>query len=88
MRRGSIALGTTGAAALLLRSVDPLFQAIATASSTSGARSLASGSPVRELAVALSPAVPTYLVWGANTDVGKTVVSYGLAAAASRAKVR
>ena len=31
--------------------------------------------------------VPSYMVWGANTDVGKTLVSAGLAAAARRDKV-
>ena len=34
-----------------------------------------------------SIAAPTYMIWGANTDVGKTLVSAGLAAAASRNKV-
>ena len=37
---------------------------------------------------AVSLAFPTFMVWGANTDVGKTLVSAGLAAAAARAKVR
>ncbi len=37
---------------------------------------------------AISLAFPTFMVWGANTDVGKTLVSAGLAAAAARAKVR
>lgn len=32
-------------------------------------------------------AFPAYMVWGANTDVGKTLFSAGLAAAASRLKV-
>lgn len=27
---------------------------------------------------------PAYMIWGANTDVGKTLVSAGLAAAADR----
>ena len=36
---------------------------------------------------AVSLAFPTFMVWGANTDVGKTLVSAGLAAAAARAKV-
>jgi Mrp family chromosome partitioning ATPase len=31
---------------------------------------------------ALSLDFPTYMIWGANTDVGKTVVSSGLALAA------
>lgn len=31
---------------------------------------------------------PSYVVWGANTDVGKTLVSAGLASAAERSKVR
>ena len=31
---------------------------------------------------------PTFMVWGANTDIGKTLVSAGLAAAAVRAQVR
>ena len=31
--------------------------------------------------------VPRYMIWGANTDVGKTLVSAGLAAAARRNKV-
>lgn len=37
---------------------------------------------------AMSLAVPTFMVWGANTDVGKTLVSAGLAAAAVRAQAR
>ena len=37
---------------------------------------------------ALSLDVPAYLVWGANTDVGKTLVCAGLAAAAARSRVR
>ncbi len=37
---------------------------------------------------AISLAFPTFMVWGANTDVGKTLVSAGLAAAAARGKVR
>ena len=37
---------------------------------------------------AVSLAVPTFMVWGANTDVGKTLVSAGLAAAAVRAQAR
>jgi len=32
--------------------------------------------------------VPTYAVWGANTSVGKTLVSLGLAHAAQRLQVR
>jgi len=32
--------------------------------------------------------VATYMVWGADTDVGKTLVSAGLADAAARASVR
>ena len=36
---------------------------------------------------AVSLAFPTFMVWGANTDVGKTLVSAGLAAAAARAQV-
>ena len=35
----------------------------------------------------ISLAFPTFMVWGANTDVGKTLFSAGLAAAAVRAKV-
>ena len=35
----------------------------------------------------LSLATPAYMLWGANTDVGKTLVSAGLAAAANRSKV-
>ena len=35
---------------------------------------------------AVSLAFPTFVVWGANTDVGKTLVSAGLAAAAARSK--
>lgn len=31
--------------------------------------------------------IPQYMVWGANTDVGKTLISAGLAAAARRNKV-
>ncbi len=31
--------------------------------------------------------LPTYMVWGADTDVGKTLVSAALAAAAARAQV-
>ncbi len=31
---------------------------------------------------------PAYLVWGANTDVGKTLVCAGIAAAAARSRVR
>lgn len=31
--------------------------------------------------------VPVYCVWGANTGVGKTLASVGLAAAAARAQV-
>jgi Mrp family chromosome partitioning ATPase len=34
-----------------------------------------------------SLALPTYMVWGADTDVGKTLVSAALAAAAARAQV-
>lgn len=37
---------------------------------------------------AVSLAHPTFMVWGANTDVGKTLVSAGFAAAAVRAQVR
>lgn len=37
---------------------------------------------------AVSLEVPTFMVWGANTDVGKTLVSAGLAAAAVRAQAR
>lgn len=36
---------------------------------------------------AVSLGVPTFMVWGADTDVGKTLVSAGLAAAAARALV-
>ena len=32
--------------------------------------------------------MPVYMMWGANTDVGKTLVSAGLAAATKRRKVR
>ena len=43
-------------------------------------------------AAAQSPCVPvthpSYMIWGANTDVGKTMVSAGLARAAHRNKVR
>ena len=35
----------------------------------------------------LNLAFPTYYVWGANTNVGKTLVSVGLAAAAARKQV-
>lgn len=38
-------------------------------------------------ATTLQLRVPQYMVWGANTDVGKTLVSAGLAAAARRNKV-
>ena len=31
---------------------------------------------------------PVYMIWGANTDVGKTLVSAGLAAATKRSNVR
>lgn len=37
---------------------------------------------------ALQLCVPAYFVWGANTGVGKTLVSAGLAAAAVRMKVK
>ena len=36
----------------------------------------------------VSLAVPTFMVWGADTGVGKTLVSAALAAAAARASVR
>lgn len=36
----------------------------------------------------LPVAYPAYMIWGANTDVGKTLFSAGLAAAASRRQVR
>lgn len=39
----------------------------------------------RHPAVSLNMA--TFMVWGADTDVGKTLMSAGLAAAAARAKV-
>ena len=32
--------------------------------------------------------MPVYMMWGANTDVGKTLVSAGLAAATKRSNVR
>lgn len=35
----------------------------------------------------LPAAFPAYMIWGANTDVGKTLFSAGLAAAASRLQV-
>lgn len=35
----------------------------------------------------LPVAYPAYMIWGANTDVGKTLFSAGLAAAASRRQV-
>ena len=38
-------------------------------------------------ATTLQLRIPQYMVWGANTDVGKTLVSAGLAAAARRNKV-
>ncbi|KAL3138910.1 hypothetical protein ABBQ32_005731 [Trebouxia sp. C0010 RCD-2024] len=37
-------------------------------------------------AITLQLRIPQYMVWGANTDVGKTLVSAGLAAAARRNK--
>lgn len=37
---------------------------------------------------ALQLCIPAYFVWGANTAVGKTLISAGLAAAAVRMKVR
>ena len=42
---------------------------------------------VEEEAPATDAAHPTFMVWGANTGVGKTLVSAGLAAAAFRDKV-
>jgi len=44
------------------------------------------GADERPPAVDLS--VATYMVWGADTDVGKTLLSAGLADAARRASVR
>ena len=38
-------------------------------------------------ATTLQLRIPQYMVWGANTDVGKTLVSAGLAVAARRNKV-
>ena len=46
------------------------------------------GSPAAGVDGTVSLDFPTFMVWGANTDVGKTLVSAGLAAAAVRAKVR
>ena len=43
-----------------------------------------SGPPAHDT---ISLDVPTYMVWGANTDVGKTLVSAGLAAAAAKDEV-
>ena len=37
---------------------------------------------------AISLEVPTYMVWGANTGVGKTLVSAGVAASAAKDEVR
>ncbi len=44
------------------------------------------GADERPPAVDLSVAI--YMVWGADTDVGKTLISAGLADAAARASVR
>lgn len=46
------------------------------------------GQPAASAAGALPLAVPAFSVWGANTNVGKTLVSVGLAHAAAALKVR
>lgn len=37
---------------------------------------------------AVSLALPTYIIWGSNTGVGKTLVSAGIAKSAADAQVR
>jgi hypothetical protein len=64
--------------------VHRLHSSAATAASAATAQHQVPGSG-NDAAVSL--AFPTFMVWGANTDVGKTLVSAGLAAAAIRAKV-
>jgi hypothetical protein len=54
------------------------------AASTLPADSQAAPAPAPE---ALSLELPTYMVWGSNTGVGKTLVSAGLAASAASERV-
>ncbi len=49
---------------------------------------VASGAAEEQAGRILPLAFPTYAIWGANTNVGKTLASAGLAAAAVRQKVR
>ena len=56
--------------------------------STAAELKLPTSSEDRAQSQAIPLSNPAYLVWGANTDVGKTLVCAGIAAAAARSRVR